>query len=437
VEVTLGQGVRRKVTSLAITPDALKCYCGTTTGDILEIDLAHHVIKSYGPLDKKGNPVIQQGIESVALSPADGTVVAGAGSGAVYKVDPATWTIRRKADTEGPVTTILPLIMPGPPAPAPASAMKGFIAATALAKIYFIPTDLTPPKLRISAPVAKINDICFAYDYSELFVTCAGNTVSVWNASTAEELLHIEDPDRALVCTCVCVSRDGRRVVSGWSDGHVRVYTPETGKFLYQIENAHHGAVTALCMADSGSALVTGGHDGLVRTWTIGRESRILQDSLKEHKAPITSLALSKDNSKCLSSSTDGTAIIWDLARKVRSKAFFANAAVQSACFSVDETQVIVGGAEKKLTVFDVATANRVRDVTAATLGVTCVAISPDGNSIATGALDKSLKVWSAAGVLLAEGFGHCGAVTKVKFAPNGSYIVSAGDNGAVYLWTL
>ena len=35
--------------------------------------------------------------------------------------------------------------------------------------------------------------------------------------------------------TKVLLSDDGRFVVSGWSDGIVRFYTPETGKLFHEV----------------------------------------------------------------------------------------------------------------------------------------------------------------------------------------------------------
>ena len=42
-----------------------------------------------------------------------------------------------------------------------------------------------------------------------------------------------------LVCNCVCLSPSGTEIVSGWSDGKVRAFGPQSGKLLYVINDAH------------------------------------------------------------------------------------------------------------------------------------------------------------------------------------------------------
>ena len=44
--------------------------------------------------------------------------------------------------------------------------------------------------------------------------------------------------------------QDGKQVLTGWSDGKIRVFGPESGKELYSIHDAHHGEVrTSLLQA--------------------------------------------------------------------------------------------------------------------------------------------------------------------------------------------
>ena len=57
--------------------------------------------------------------------------------------------------------------------------------------------------------------------------------------------------------------------------------------------------------------LVSGGADGMVRTWKIGKDSQVMESSMKEHKSGITSLTMSKNGTQCLTSSTDGSCIVW------------------------------------------------------------------------------------------------------------------------------
>ena len=67
--------------------------------------------------------------------------------------------------------------------------------------------------------------------------------------------------------------QDGKSIVSGWSDGKIRAFYPQSGKQMYVINDAHINGVTAMaCTSDCGR-IVTGGQEGEVRIWRIGQMS--------------------------------------------------------------------------------------------------------------------------------------------------------------------
>ena len=56
--------------------------------------------------------------------------------------------------------------------------------------------------------------------------------------------------------------QDGKAIISGWSDGKVRAFGPQSGKLLYAINDAHHKAVTALAVTPDPGRILTGGEEG-------------------------------------------------------------------------------------------------------------------------------------------------------------------------------
>lgn len=89
--------------------------------------------------------------------------------------------------------------------------------------------------------------------------------------------------------------------MSGWQDGKIRAYSPQTGKLLYTINDAHPAGrellnryrsdfvclgVTGLAVFDDFSKLVSGGADGQVRLWRIGK-SQTMEGAFKEHKGVL------------------------------------------------------------------------------------------------------------------------------------------------------
>lgn len=65
---------------------------------------------------------------------------------------------------------------------------------------------------------------------------------------------------------------------------------------------------------------------------------------------------------------------------------------------------------------------------------VYCVAISPDGSTIASGSYDKSIKIWDTfTGILLRTLTDNVGRVHSVAYSPNGNRIVSVSNDYYTY----
>ena len=64
---------------------------------------------------------------------------------------------------------------------------------------------------------------------------------------------------------------DGKSIVSGWSDGKIRAFLPQSGRLMYVINDAHiHGCTSLTCTSDC-QRIISGGSEGEVRVWEIGK----------------------------------------------------------------------------------------------------------------------------------------------------------------------
>ncbi|VXD13179.1 WD40 domain-containing protein [Planktothrix paucivesiculata] len=66
---------------------------------------------------------------------------------------------------------------------------------------------------------------------------------------------------------------------------------------------------------------------------------------------------------------------------------------------------------------------------------VMAVDISPDSSLIASGSVDKTIKLWGRDGQEVATLRGHQGTVRTLNFSTDSQFIASGGDDGTVKLW--
>jgi WD40 repeat protein len=173
-----------------------------------------------------------------------------------------------------------------------------------------------------------------------------------------------------------------------------------------------------------------------------------------EHSAMIryyedVFVAFSPNGSQIVSGGEDKRIQLWDVATGLLIRAFtdesefYAHSsAVTSLAFSPDGSKIISGSYDNTIKLWDTATGSLIRTFTGHSggfsSGVLSVAFSPDGSQIVSGAYDKTIKLWDVAtGQEIKTFTGHRNMVTVVAFSPDGTQIVSGSDEARILLWDI
>jgi WD40 repeat protein len=109
--------------------------------------------------------------------------------------------------------------------------------------------------------------------------------------------------------------------------------------------------------------------------------------------------------------------------------------AVRRAVFSPDGQKVVTASADKTARVWS-KEGTLLATLAGHTQEVQCVAFSPDGQQVVSGCLDGSVKVWSTEGKLLATLEGHGQQVNTMAFSPDGRRVVTASADMTARVWT-
>jgi len=318
-----------------------------------------------------------------------------------------------------------------------------FFVGTNKSTMYLVAIDDFDYELRNSAHYNRINDVVFPHSYGDLFITAGINDIRVWNIKNRNELLRINVPN--LECQCVILSEDGKSIVSGWNDGKVRAFYPESGRLMYTIHDCHSKGVTAIALSSDGTRLVTGGNDSLVRIWSLSKDADTdkitskMMSSLREHQNTISSIAINQGDTEFVTASHDGSCVVWDLVKCQRINALFSSTQFSAVVYHPDESQLITTGTDRQISYWDATDLSQIRIVNGSDKGaLNKLSINSEGTRFVSCSEDRVVKLWGYdEGIVVSEGLAHSGNVTAVQISPDNKRIVSVGDEGAICIWKM
>ncbi|XP_029948827.1 cilia- and flagella-associated protein 52 [Salarias fasciatus] len=411
--------LRRIVKCLEISENDQFIFCGTTSGDILKINLGTRLLTDCGP--KK--PKYSVGVNVIRTLPS-GELLVGSGCGTVALCSGTDFKITKKAKLGQGVTSIA-LTEEG----------QKFFVGTESSELYCFTLENFEPEIIFSSHSSAVNDVAIPFGTSELFATCSQNDIRLWHIDRPKELLRITVPN--MTCNALDFMLDGHSIISAWNDSKIRVFGPESGKLLLIIHDAHRMAVTAIAGTRNCKMIVSGGGEGQVRVWELHSHGHRLLETMKEHKAAITSIKIKSDDKECVTASADGACIVWDIVRFVSLQMMIANTMFRTVCYHPDEYQIITSGTDRKVAYWEVFDGSTIRELEASKSGaINGMHITQDGRHFVTGGDDKLVKVWDyTEGQVSHVGLAHGGSITSVKICSNNRILVSTSADGAILRW--
>ena len=235
--------------------------------------------------------------------------------------------------------------------------------------------------------------------------------VRLWEARTGRLLCRLGDPAEQVMA--VALSPDGRRVVggAGTSDGVgvVRLWEAPSGTPAWSSRD-HSATVLAVAFAPDGSSLATASADGLIklRDSKTGSVTRTLTGSA----GGVTSVTFSSDGLTLVVGAADGVASLWDVGTGRQLRLFRPVGArlgtipggerfVTSVALSADGRTLATCSAsvshsfgDQLVKLWDARTGALKRELANTQMQGRFVLLSPDGTTLATNGVGKSIAIW-------------------------------------------
>lgn len=270
--------------------------------------------------------------------------------------------------------------------------------------------------------------------------------VRIWNVAT-ESLLTVLEGHRGPVLS-LAFSPDGQTLVTGSEDQTVGIWN--VGRGLWdsvigvreQTLRGHGAAVTSVALSPDGTGLVSGSEDQTVKYWKLNTGQT--EFTMAANRQGVCNLAISTDGqylAACWSSR--GPAIVWELPSRQELVRLGLpreeDAEDLGLAFSPagDKLAVVSTG---ELRIWDFATCQVLVSFNIA--GVTSLAFSPSGKSLATGgweaATHVAVRLWNpATAVPLHQLQAHNLPVTSLAFSPDGLALATGSRDTTAKLWDM
>jgi len=300
---------------------------------------------------------------------------------------------------------------------------------------------------------SPIRSLAFTPDSQFLVSGGVDKTIKIWNVET-RSLVQTLRPSPAQEVVTVALSSDGQTLASGSIDGTVRLWNWKTGKLLHTL-SGHSSIVTSVAFSPNGQTLASGSGDKMIYLWKVGDGS--LDQTIATQQF-IQTLAFSPTDNMLASAGVGMSVDLWDwtTGNLVRSLGRYKSV-IYAIAFSPDGRSLVFSPDAcspdsdycKNLPATDKNTL-RLWNLQGRQIGKTFtghtdyiddVALSPSGQTLLSGSLDKTVKVWNVStgaivpGTAIQEYLKDNRRILAIAYRPDGKAFALGSGDGSIKIF--
>jgi WD40 repeat protein len=291
-------------------------------------------------------------------------------------------------------------------------------------------------------------------DRGNLLRTLDGNKSFIWDvafcpatnvhpvlvaAVSADETLKLWQLDGKLVHTLPTgsvqqgVDCQNGVVAAGGNDNQIRTWT-STGHFLQRLPG-HRATIRDVALSQDAQLLLSASEDSSIKLW---RKNDFHTRSSDSHQDTIWDVVSSPDSQFFASVSGDRLNL-WDVRGGLWQS--LPNSLMNTAAFSSDRLTLITGSATGMIQVWPLysqalATNRPKYQFKAHETDIMHIAMTQDGQTIASAGDDQVIKLWSIDGKLKQTIDSHKDRIWQLAFSADGQTIFSASEDGTLKAWS-
>lgn len=356
------------------------------------------------------------------------------------------------------------------PAPAPVSAVlrtgNTIVAGTTTGEIVILDRGSGKVAYQAKAHTAAITNLSHNPQNGQVITSSSDGTVKTW-VLTKNESKPVALPGKPHF---VLLSPDGKQAVVIDADKSVKLRQIADGKEVRALGKLNAAPQAAAVSRDFALLAISDGKVVRVINIADSKEMAVLS-----HPADVLSISFDAEKKRVVTGAADNQARVWELPSGKLMQSVSHGGAVRTVAFHPSKpNQIIAGTADKNLTVhtlqhlrtmaisdkpihcltlmpsgsllvgLDDGTAKSVnanngqveRSYAGAKAPIVSAAISRNGNLVATGSADKSVRIYQASDAALVGAF-QPGVVRSLQFHPNNTILSGAPDDKTVTFWSV
>ncbi|EDW02743.1 uncharacterized protein LOC6560627 isoform X2 [Drosophila grimshawi] len=342
---------------------------------------------------------------------------------------------------------------------------------------------------------AAVTCLLVAPQQSQLLLTGSEDTsVLVWHVALRERRAHINAHTGSI--TGVAAGVNNTLIISSSEDATIAITDLASGKLIHRI-SFHRGPVSGIIVAGACDVLISASHDKNICVWdlenysllnTMQMTSPVLRidiswnsvfllalcednalyvrtlatgkelHTLKGHKSRIRTISIGKDSQRCVVGCEDTRALIYDMHSGKLVRSMPPNPGPVTAVYAMENDDFLITVGGNKITFYSFRNEElyvnpyskhprRKRSLKRHTQAqrspsttlppITCFDLSRDSQqlAIASGRNVHMMRINTPEYQSTLE--GHSCVVNCLKFAPNGEFLATGGEDRVVQVWNL
>jgi hypothetical protein len=226
---------------------------------------------------------------------------------------------------------------------------------------------------------------------------------------------------------------DGNRIVSGSSDGKIKIWDLSTRAIVKEIIG-HHGSVLVVRISNNGRLIASGGGDKTCTLWDI--DSGKMVHEFQGFKYDVTNLYFTNDDKSIVVISDVATIYNVEDGKIIRT--FNLGGGSSACCYDPSRGQLAyIAREDGSLHILDLQTNTNTKTIIEKWGYMNPLEFSPDGNAIAGGTFEGTVFVWDIKNGREKQLEMHKGPVTSLCFNPCGGLLATGGSDNTIIVWDI